>query len=659
MLRSACLIALALLGWSAQAHADWDDRPGVGFNGSYLISTPDAPCGTGTPPRGHFPPDLPTSGPFQALKLTVKQDPNRLCYVFGRLAEAPTIRVRQDDDLIVVLENDITDPSALDKIVAPGKLDTPNPKVPTKAGFYPVVPAMHHQATGATNLHLHGFAVPPTVPQDEVLKTCVDPETGPANCGQRRFTYHYHIPLTMPAGLYWYHPHVHGEVQAQMLMGLSGALIVEGPDDDARRNAGIFDRVFVFRQSTDLDAQNQAASVPSAPVHAATVEPEAAKARKEPPSLGGRIETAHELACSDKTGTDELTMNGALVKDGDATDADLAALEIPAGHKQFWRIVNAATDAFLDLALVDQGGKPVPVEVVARDGAPLSDDTGKELPPQATTEAQLVPPSGRIEFLVTAPAPGKKIYFVSHGVDTGCAGDKVPERKLAYLSVTRTALENVPTEVLTPPAAPKQGPFTGLLARKTDRERTIAFAEYPHPGSDDLNDFYIVERKPGAVLRPFEMDGPPAITVKSGTTEEWTVENWTNELHAFHIHQVHFRVLDVNGRPVPETPLLDVVTVPAASPADVATAKGVVPGRVRVKLYFPAELAGDIPFHCHLVDHEDAGMMAVLRVLPPEGETPEKKAEMSPVKWASLLDPPICRSPRASSGSDVSDSQER
>ena len=39
------------------------------------------------------------------------------------------------------------------------------------------------------------------------------------------------------------------------------------------------------------------------------------------------------------------------------------------------------------------------------------------------------------------------------------------------------------------------------------------------------------------------------------------------------------------------------------------------PGRLRIRMSFPADLAGDIPFHCHLVDHEDNGMMAVLRVV--------------------------------------------
>jgi hypothetical protein len=47
--------------------------------------------------------------------------------------------------------------------------------------------------------------------------------------------------------------------------------------------------------------------------------------------------------------------------------------------------------------------------------------------------------------------------------------------------------------------------YSGLLAHHTDRERVIALAEYPRPGSEDQIDFYIAERKPGAVLKVFEM----------------------------------------------------------------------------------------------------------------------------------------------------------
>ena len=125
------------------------------------------------------------------------------------------------------------------------------------------------------------------------------------------------------------------------------------------------------------------------------------------------------------------------------------------------------------------------------------------------------------------------------------------------------------------------------------------------------------------------MGDPPLITLRAGTVEEWTVENWSNELHAFHIHQVHFRVLAIDGEPVANPPLLDVVNVPYAEATGYHSKEGPVrPGRVRIKLYFPESLAGDIPFHCHLVDHEDNGMMAVLRVTPliHRGATPPRDA---------------------------------
>ena len=651
----AILLGTLLFAASGEARADWDDQPGFGFTGDYLVTSPDAPCGTGTPPRGHFPPDIPTVGPFQIVTLSVKQDPHRLCYVFGQIAEAPTIRVRQGEDMFIKLRNEITDPAALDKLVVPGHLDDPNPEIPTQAGYYPVLPAMHHKATGTTNLHLHGLAVSPMAPQDETLKTCVDPAVGPATCGRREFVYHYRIAQTMPAGLYWYHPHVHGEVQAQMLMGLSGALIVEGPTDDARRAAGIEDRVFVVRQSQDLDAQAPAAASDAA--GSGGEQPAVKPHGKKRHAAGEQVDTADEMACSSNTGTDELTLNGAVVLDGEAKDTDLAHLEIGAGRKQLWRVLNAATDSFLDLALIDEAGKPLPIAIAARDSVPLSNDAGNLLPAESTIEAQLVPPAGRLEFYVDAPAAGHKAYLVSHAVDTGCAGDKVPARRLAYLTSVAPPqpAAAVATQLPATPVAagPVPGPFNGILARKTDRQRVLAFAEYPHPGSDDLNDFYIFERKPGAVLRPFEMGAEPAITVSAGTTEEWVIENWTNELHAFHIHQVHFRVLEVDGK-VRKTPeLLDVMTVPAAraKSGDVTKAAGpVVPGKIRIKLYFPPELAGDIPFHCHLVDHEDSGMMGVVRVLPPQTAL-QQKAELSPQDI--LKNPPICRSPDDGSGATV------
>ena len=535
---------------------------------------------------------------------------------------APVIRVRQGDDLTIKLRNEIVDPAAIDAIMAPGALKAPNPAVPSEPGFYPVIPGMEHHATGATNLHVHGFAVPPVAPQDDVMTICTDPAVGPPSCGQREFTYHYHVPKDMPEGVYWYHPHVHGEVQAQMLMGLSGAIVVEGPEDDARRAAGISERVLIVRQVQDLDAgKTQSAAITASPAGAANSRlPRSAMATPT-------VDTVHELLCAPNSGIDEISLNGTPVPLGDPPDAALAQLSITAGTSQLWRVLNAATDAFLDLALVDESGKPLPFEIVARDGAPLTDDQGRRLHPPPTTEPQLVPPAGRLELLVSAPPIGVKAYFITHAVDTGCAGDRVPERRLAVVTASQATAPRTAETSLASSSSPLDV-FSGLMSRKTDKRRVIAFAEYPRPGTDDQTDFYIMERRPGAVMKPFEMGAAPMITVKAGTTEEWTIENWTNELHAFHIHQVHFRVLEIDGKPIEDPPLLDVVTVPYATATGYHSKEGPVrPGRLVIKLTFPEALAGDIPFHCHLVDHEDNGMMAVLRVLPSTVNT--KKAELS------------------------------
>jgi FtsP/CotA-like multicopper oxidase with cupredoxin domain len=267
---------------------------------------------------------------------------------------------------------------------------------------------------------------------------------------------------------------------------------------------------------------------------------------------------------------------------------------------------------------VDESGRALPLQVAARDGSPLTDDAGHRLQPPPTVEAQSVPPGGRIEFWVAAPPAGTKAWLVTHAIDTGCAGDRLPERRLAQVVAGAASGPAAAAPEITAPQAAAPDLFSGVLSRKVDRRRVIALAEYPRPGTADQTDFYIFERKPGAVLRPYRMGDAPAIVVKAGTTEEWVVENWTNELHTFHIHQLHFRVLDVDGQPAAAPELLDVVEVPYATATGFHSKEGPVrPGRVRIRLHFPAALAGDIPFHCHLVDHEDNGMMAVLRIVAP------------------------------------------
>ncbi len=84
--------------------------------------------------------------------------------------------------------------------------------------------------------------------------------------------------------------------------------------------------------------------------------------------------------------------------------------------------------------------------------------------------------------------------------------------------------------------------------------------------------------------------------------EKWTIQNTTEEVHPFHIHIHEFQVISVNGEPVDAPSLSDTVSVPAF-------------GEVEILHRFE-DFTGKFVYHCHILMHEDAGMMAVVEVVP-------------------------------------------
>ena len=96
------------------------------------------------------------------------------------------------------------------------------------------------------------------------------------------------------------------------------------------------------------------------------------------------------------------------------------------------------------------------------------------------------------------------------------------------------------------------------------------------------------------------------VRVPLGAIEEWTIRNASDELHIFHIHQVAFQVVSINGKPQPFDGLVDTVKVP-------------IHGEVKVRIAFtdPA-IVGRFMFHCHILEHEDKGMMSQIEVYDPQ-----------------------------------------
>ena len=95
------------------------------------------------------------------------------------------------------------------------------------------------------------------------------------------------------------------------------------------------------------------------------------------------------------------------------------------------------------------------------------------------------------------------------------------------------------------------------------------------------------------------------VRVPLGNIEEWTIRNDSDDMHIFHIHQIGFQVVEINGKPVPFTGYVDTVLVPER-------------GQVKLRMPFTDRvILGRFVFHCHVLRHEDLGMMANIEVYDP------------------------------------------
>ena len=146
------------------------------------------------------------------------------------------------------------------------------------------------------------------------------------------------------------------------------------------------------------------------------------------------------------------------------------------------------------------------------------------------------------------------------------------------------------------------------------RTRKLYFSEKfldPNDPNSPTTFFITVD---GQTPTPFDpASGVPDIMVKQGDVEDWIIENRSTELHAFHIHQIHFMMLDWSGVPVNEPFLRDTINVPYYDGRDLQYPS------VKLRMDFrDPNAVGTFVYHCHLLEHEDGGMMGLIRVEPAE-----------------------------------------
>ena len=399
----------------------------------------------------------------------------------------------------------------------------------------------------STNVHFHGMNVAPVCHQDDVLNTLIQP-------GTAGFQYNLQIPTTQPPGLYWYHPHIHGFTEFQVNGGAAGALIVNGMEKVRPEVAGLTERVFVIRQQY---------LVPWIP---------------GPYLLTVNYQVAPFLGVA-------------------------PIIQMKPGEKQFWRVANATLQDFLQLQ-IQVNGVLQPMEMIALDGYPLAATRNE------TTI--LIPPAGRAEFIVQAPASGNAVFFTNE-YNTGPTGNLDLSQSLANIetsSPTGAAISaQVPATQMpksTPPSADGVK-FLNLAEQPATIQRKLYFSE-EFGGTNGPIQFYITVE--GQKQKVFEPNEAPVITTKVGAIEDWTIENRALETHAFHIHQIHFRVLEIDGKPAANNDLRDTIEIPYWSGSGPYHS-------VKLRMDFSdPTIAGTFVFHCHILLHEDLGMMHKILVSP-------------------------------------------
>jgi suppressor of ftsI len=419
---------------------------------------------------------------------------------------------------------------------------------------------------GDMNLHFHGMGSAPRKPGDDVIGVLAKP-------GQ---TLHYevHVPVTQEPGLYWYHPHVHGETSYQVGEGgMSGAIVVLGIEKHLPELAKMKQRLIIVRATgIGINAQPQSQSPTTS---------------DSDDGMGGMpVPTARPLnsnkqPCLFHDGLN-VSINGAFEP----------VITISPGEKQFFRVVNATGHKTLKLDVEGEN-----VDLVAVDGFALDSYPGT--PPTESMPFLIVPPASRAEFIVTGPKSGQG-KFRTLCYNTGPNGDGDPPWLLAKLQAPKHKADggDFSTQPLAVGSPLPQNGYTTKLPPPSVK-RVVVFSENAVP------QFFINGKM-------FSAKAKPMYVVHVGTTEEWHLVNVTQEIHDFHIHQIHFLVQKINGVPVTHPFWADSFVLPHRYPVGTKS----VPGTLDLLMDFRSPIIrGEFLFHCHILDHEDEGMMAKIEAI--------------------------------------------
>jgi suppressor of ftsI len=367
------------------------------------------------------------------------------------------------------------------------------------------------------------------------------------------FQYSFRLPRTAPTGTFWYHSHemVPSAQMASSPIMKSLTLLCHTA----------FDAIDESSAYASTTSEEQVFDGLSGLLEVQGLRNDLARSLRDIPE--------RYLALRDVQIVDGQIVSSDINSDAPTTrlvDGQLdPRITIAPGETELWHLGNIGADIFYDLSLPGHQ-----FDVIAQDGHPV-------IHPQWVSTL-VMPPGKRYDVLVRGGARGvtplRTLYFNQ-------GDDHYPQRTLATLVTTGRA------------QAPKKLPTViswasvDLRYAHVVRRRVVVFSE-----NKDGTRFFI----DGQYYDPAKIN----FHARVNTVEQWTIVNHSDELHVFHMHTYPMQLISVNGVPATFDGYQDEIDLP-------------IHGYVVMRVEF-ANYTGVTVFHCHILSHEDAGMMANIEV---------------------------------------------
>jgi FtsP/CotA-like multicopper oxidase with cupredoxin domain len=458
----------------------------------------------------------------------------------------------------------------------------------------------------STNLHLHGLDVIPhlfePVGTGNPLAKMID--VMPGQC----YDYEFKIPVDQPPGLSWYHPHHHGSTAVQAVSGMAGPLITYGDIDEvpeikaARDILLAIQDIGLFPSEEDPDlwtyAPKQNAMWNTITGVVTMYDPKTGQTN-DTKLQGGFTAGDYKLRYYMLNGEPFFKETHNYAKDQGthpiSTQLPVQRFVMAPGEVVRFRMLNACSDNFMPIVVEQHEMHLIAVDSVNFEQTmTIPARSAKQGPvmlmtPNTADPGQVaIPPGGRAEFLIKGVSqPG--VYRIIQ-LEQRQQFLQSDQKVIAEIEIKGEAKEmGIPVKL---PVQKRYYPR--IRPEEIKRVRNFVFsgifppAENPYVGIDFLINNNVYE----------ELAVPHVAML--GTAEEWHVQvlgshHGGTEGHPFHVHVNHFEVISVNGKPVDYVPVADTVWVPL---------KSMVVIRMKFK-----EFTGKSVFHCHILPHEDTGMM--------------------------------------------------